>query len=275
MENYLKAVLLGIVQGGTEFLPISSSGHIVLINKLLNYQLGTEGLTLTVLLHFGTMMAVIVFFRKRIGRLILGVWGAPAFFRGEKGESADQFRTILLLIVSAVPAALLGITLEKQIEYFFADYVFLVPVMLIVTGIILLVTQMVKDRDGGQISWLHAAVMGVAQMISILPGISRSGATITAGLLCGAERTRAAEFSFLMSLPVIGGATLLKVFALVKQPPTLGSLGEYALGTFAAFSVGYICIAALMEVVKRQKLAWFSIYLFLIGAGGIVAFTVM
>jgi len=254
------ALILGLVQGATEFLPISSSGHLVLTGALLGVEEG--GLLVEITLHTGTLLAVLVYFRERI-RWMLG--GASR--RDETGRRARAW--ILWLLIGTVPAAVVGIAFKHPIEEIFRS-----PraalLGLLATGFILMSTRWSRTRRT-EPAGPAALVMGAAQALAILPGISRSGSTIAAGMWSGVEKAEAAEFSFLLSLPAIAGAALLQTADLLQG--TVPGAGEMLLplvvGFAASFAAGYAAIAGLLEVLRRRGLVPFAWYCWAVGAAGL------
>ncbi len=262
----LKALLLGILQGLTEFLPVSSSGHIELGKVLLNYDPGDNEyeLLFTVILHFATVLSTMIVFRKDIIEILGGL------FRFNWNEET-QFAAKILL--SMVPVGLIGLFFEEYVESFFNGNILLVGCMLILTGILLYLTKYAEGlrNKGHKVGFKDAAIIGVAQAISVLPGISRSGSTIATGLLLGVDKTKIARFSFLMVLPPIIGATLLKVKDLVEAPPANFDVMPLLVGFIAAFISGLIACTWMIELVKRGKLVYFAIYCFIVGTIAIIA----
>ncbi len=257
----LEAVLLGVVQGATEFLPISSSGHLVLGQALLD--LRPPGILLEVTLHAATMLAVIVYFRKRLGWMILN-----ALRKGEDGGQARRY--ILWLLIGTLPAGLAGVLLREPIGGLF-DSPAVALYGLLVTGCILLSSRWSRER-GVRADGRSAILVGLAQALAIIPGISRSGATIAAGMFSGVERRAAAEFSFLLSVPAIGGASLLQMVELLRGGlPAEGGLGVgLAVGFAAAFVSGYAASAGLLEVLRRKGLVPFAWYCWAVGLAGLL-----
>lgn len=198
--NFIEAIVLGVIQGLTEFLPVSSSGHLELGKAVLG-SVPEEGMLMTIVLHFATALSTIVIFRKDIVEIFKGL------FQFKKNEESTF---ALMVIVSMVPAAIVGMLFEDQIDHFFSGNLGLVGAMLIVTGGLLFVADRAKASEG-KVTVKRAAIIGIAQAIAILPGISRSGATIGTSVLLGIDRQRAAKFSFLMVVPLIFGAMAVKV----------------------------------------------------------------
>lgn len=248
----LSYLVLGLIQGLTEFLPVSSSGHLTLGQVLLG--LGEEDLTFTVLVHAATALSTLVVFREDIGGLVRDV-----FTSGERGSRARSYTGLILL--SAIPAAAVGLGFKDAIESLATPR--FVGTMLCLTAAILLLSQ--RASTGHQkLNSVRALGIGIAQAFAILPGISRSGSTIGAALMLGISREEAARFSFIMALIPIGGATVLTVKDLMEQPvgadmaasPWLG----YAVGTLAAFASGWLACTWMIRLVKRSNLAGFGAY---------------
>lgn len=198
--NFIEAIVLGVIQGLTEFLPVSSSGHLELGKAVLG-SVPEEGMLMTIVLHFATALSTIVIFRKDILQIFKGL------FRFKNNEES---KFALMVVISMIPAALIGLLFEDQIDHFFSGSIGLVGAMLIVTGGLLFVADRAKPSEG-KVTVKRAAIIGIAQAIAILPGISRSGATIGTSVLLGIDRQRAAKFSFLMVVPLIFGAMAVKV----------------------------------------------------------------
>ena len=241
----LKVIFLGIVQGLTEFLPVSSSGHLVIFQKLFN--INDEALTLEVFLHFGTLIAVMIAYWDDIVEIIT--------FKPEY----RNFTYYILL--GSVPAGVIGILYKDIIERVF-DEIIIVGFMLLITGVLLWLSDRIRsqDRDMEDMNSFDSIIVGCAQAFAILPGVSRSGSTIVAGLFKGLDRKLAAKYSFLLSIPVIGGATLLESFDLMKEG--FGTLGpvELVSGTIAAAIAGYFAIKLLVKLVNQERLSLFAYY---------------
>ncbi|MGM0502153.1 MAG: undecaprenyl-diphosphate phosphatase [Bacillota bacterium] len=242
--NFLKVVILGIVQGLTEFLPVSSSGHLVIFQHFFNIN---EGLTLDVFLHFGTLVAVVIAYWEDIVDIIT--------FKSEY----RKFTYYILL--GSVPAGVIGILYQDQIEGIFSS-VKMVGFMLIITGVLLWLSDRISNqqRQMKEMTVSDSVIIGCAQAFAILPGVSRSGSTIVAGLFKGLDRKLAAKYSFLLSVPVIGGATLLQVVDLTQEG--FGAFGplEIFSGTLAAAISGYFAIKLLVKLINQEKLSIFAYY---------------
>ncbi|WP_448519810.1 undecaprenyl-diphosphate phosphatase [Rhodoflexus sp.] len=256
-----EAVLLGIIQGLTEFLPVSSSGHIELGKFFLGSQL-EENLLFSIVVHAATALSTVVVFRKEIGRLLMGLLQ----FRWN-----DETQFALKIIASMIPVGLVGILFKNQIETFFEGQIALVASMLLCTGLLLLFAHYFRPQQGSEVSFGKAFLIGIAQAIAILPGISRSGATIAAALLLGVKREDAAPFSFLMVLPPIFGATLLEVKDYLEVTEAAHIPATALAGGFvAAFLVGMFACSTMIRVVRNSRLLYFAIYCLLVGSGVLV-----
>jgi len=265
MIDWFEATLLGVVQGATEFLPVSSSGHLVIGQHL--FGLREPALLFDIALHVATLFAVLWYYRREILELLresaLGLGGLLEGRSWSEIQAAyPAFRLAWLIVIGTVPTALIGIGFEDSFERLFGS-LRTVGFMLIVTGLILLLTRIAPRGHKGiaGMGVIDALLVGLVQGLAITPGISRSGSTIVAALLLGVERETAARYSFLLSVPSIIGALLLK----------LGDAGNgvgltaTALGFFAALVTGYFCLVFLVHVVKRGRLAWFAPYCLVVG----------
>lgn len=253
--TYLEAIILGIIQGLTEFLPVSSSGHLELAKAMLGGdKIPQESLTFTVVLHFATALSTMVIFRKEILQIFKGL------FQFKKNE---EFTFSLKIIVSMIPAVIIGLLFEEQLEAFFDGNVLLVGFMLLITALLLLLADKAKNTNRS-VSYPNAFVIGISQAIAMLPGISRSGATISTSVLLGIDRTKAARFSFLMVVPLIFGKVGKDVMdGLISFQDE--SFGVMAVGFLAAFIAGLLACNWMIALVQKSKLFYFSIYCFVVG----------
>lgn len=260
-----QALVLGIVQGLSEFLPISSSAHLALAPWILHWQ--DPGLAFDVALHFGTLLAVLWYFRAEWLALILAARDIVVRRRIE----TERERRVLFLILATIPGAIAGLAFEKQAESTFRDPR-LVATALIVMGILLwLVDRFARrDRTIGQMRWSDALLIGIAQMFAIIPGVSRSGSTITAGRALAFEREDAAVFSFLMSMPIIAAAAVLKMPQAVREQ---GLSAPMIVGVLASALSGWLAIAVLLRVVTRHSYGVFAAYRIVLGAAVLIAVT--
>lgn len=255
----VKAIVLGLVQGLSEFLPISSSGHLVLAGEILNFH--QEGIAFEVFVHFGTLVAVLFAFRQDISQMFRTLPGLPAFLKnGLKPRNSDEEYVALsfYIILGSIPAAVIGLLFEKPIEALFQS-VPLVLAALMVTALVMWSSRYTREKRPFM-NGTHSVLIGIAQAFAIIPGISRSGSTIVTGMWLGIRRDLVARFSFLLSVPVIFGATLLKFKSLLEVPPPASESLNLVAGTVAAAVSGYFAIIWLLNLVRKQKLEWFGVY---------------
>lgn len=260
----IEALILGIIQGLTEFLPVSSSGHLELTNHILQKNIDPDkSLLMTTVLHFATATSTLVIFRKEVAEIVKGLFQ----FRWNE---ATQFS--VKIILSMIPAALAGVLFEEEIESFFSGNILLVGFMLIVTGGLLFLADRAKNTDR-KVGFGQALIIGFSQMIAILPGISRSGSTISTSVLLGIDREKAARFSFLMVVPLIFGKMGKDVLEMTKTPDALVDINLTAMliGFIAAFFTGLIACKWMIALVKRSKLSYFAIYCLIVGIVAISA----
>lgn len=253
--SIIEAIILGIIQGLTEFLPVSSSGHLELAKEILGEEMeGKESLAFTVVVHVATALSTCVVFRKDLTSLFAGLfqfkWNPETIFS-------------LKIVLSMVPAAFVGIYFESYIEGLFSGQILLVGAMLGVTGLLLLLADRAKS-SGKDVGYTDALIIGISQAIAILPGISRSGATISTTVLLGIDREKATRFSFLMVVPLIFGKIAKDILdgGFSVEP---GSSTYLAAGFIAAFISGWFACKWMISLVRRAKLTYFALYCFGIG----------
>ena len=260
--DYFSAILLGLVQGLTEFLPVSSSGHLVLAEYLLGIKRSNVGFEL--ILHLGSLLAILIFFRRDIGRILMSL--LPAQKAPMLADNFDGRRWLLMMILACIPTAIIGVVFNDQFEALFG-MPHVDAFMLWITGLILILSDRVKVNNvlgpNQKIRVHQALIVGVAQGISIIPGISRSGATISAGLFSGLNRQTAARFSFLLSIPAILGAGLFEREAIAKVSAL--ETGPVIAGTLISFLTSFIAINLLLKLIVKRRLWAFAVYLFFIG----------
>jgi undecaprenyl-diphosphatase len=265
--DLFQSIFLGLVQGITEFLPISSSGHLVIAERFLNVKAGD--LVFEVMVHLGTLAAVIIYFRRRLFDISLALINSLS--RGEKTEAdKSNLRLAWFLILGTIPAGLFGFFMEDLVEAAFASPRW-TSGEFIVTGLVLISTIWARDRGKRLNNWNTIAI-GVAQAISIMPAISRSGSTISAGMFSGINKEKAAEFSFLLSIPAIAGATVLKTPDFLNLLPKPDILWIYLAGTIVSGVIGYLSIEWLLDIIKKGKFFYFGVYCILIGVLGLILF---
>lgn len=264
MNELFKPIVLGIVQGLTEFLPVSSSGHLEIAKFLLNdASVAKTSLMMTVVLHFATALSTVVVFRREVIQILVGL------FQFKRNE---EFWFCVKIVVSMIPAATAGLLWEDEIAQLFDQRLLLVGLMLVVTGILLILADRAKVTDK-PVGILDALIIGVAQAIAILPGISRSGATISTSVLLGIDREKAARFSFLMVVPLIFGKIAKDLLDAWKTGESLIAEDQtfpLVVGFIAAFVTGLFACLWMIQLVKRSKLSYFSIYCFALAAVVIV-----
>lgn len=263
-----EAVLLGIVQGLTEFLPVSSSGHLVLGQALLGIRV--QGVVFEVFVHFGTLVAVLTVFREDVGGLLkaffrFGWLRQPLLITTPENDNYDH--RVLHLVVGTLPVVLVGLTFGDTLESAFAHPRF-AALMLLFTGLILLLSR-VAGAPSGEMTAVKALAVGVSQVVAILPGISRSGITIATALFTGVNREEAVRFSFLLAIPAIAGAAVLKALELVRSAPGAAEIVSLTLGTVAAYFFGMLAIRWLIAAVRRGHLDRFGYYCLTVGAAGL------
>ena len=266
----IQAVILGVLQGLTEFLPISSSGHLVILPFFLKWDLpGKEMFIFNVLVQIGTLVAVIFYFRKDLLNIIKDFFSQ--LLAGTPFDTHDS-QMGWLLIVATIPAGLAGIFLQDIIEDAFSSP-FLAGVMLLVTAIIMALAERFSTKIGDtqDITFLDAVIMGIMQSLALFPGISRSGSTISGGLLRNLKREAAGKFSFLMSIPIMLAAGGLSTYQMVTEVSNLAEfLPLMAIGFLTAMIVGYLAIRWLLKFLVNHSLVYFSIYCALLGVVTIV-----
>lgn len=251
----IKAIILGIIQGLTEFLPVSSSGHLELGKAILgDSSAGEESLLFTVVLHFATALSTVVIFRKDIIELLKGLL---EFKWNEETQFAFK------IAISMIPAVLIGLFFEEELEQFFGSGIMLVGFMLLVTGLLLFLADKAKNTTKN-VSVANAVIIGISQAIAMLPGISRSGATISTSVLLGVDKTKAARFSFLMVVPLIFGKIAKDVLSgdLSFESNQILPLSA---GFIAAFISGLFACTWMISLVKKSKLSYFAYYCFIVG----------
>lgn len=259
--GFWEALILGIIQGLTEFLPVSSSGHLEIGKVLLgDNSLPEESLLFTVVVHAATALSTIVVFRNDIFEILKGLFQF-------KWNEESQFS--VKIIISMIPAAIIGVLFNDQIEALFDKQILLVGAMLVLTGLLLFLADRAK-RTEKAVGFGQAVIIGISQAIAILPGISRSGATISTSVLLGIDREKAARFSFLMVVPLILGK-IAKDLLDGNISSELTNFMPLAVGFAAAFISGLVACTWMISLVKKSQLRYFSFYCFVVGFGAILA----
>lgn len=271
--NIFESILLGVVQGLTEFLPVSSSGHLELGKILFDIQI-EENLLFSIVVHLGTALATIIVFRKEIFQLLLSsIKYAINFSKRHKieNEVKQKANYSLMLLVSAIPVLIIYILFNEVIEELFSGDLLLVGFALLVTTAFLMSTVLLsKIEKEGNLNTSNSIVIGIAQAIAVIPGISRSGATISTALVLGVNKVEAAKFSFLMVLIPILGANTLEIYDAYKAGISTESAEILIAGFLAALISGYIAIKFMLEIIRRSKLHYFALYTFVVGVVAII-----
>ena len=280
--DLLKSIIMGIVQGIAEFLPISSSGHLAIMKHILHIQTDT-GLLFDVLLHLGTLLAIFIVFWKDIKELVMEGFKIIGDFFINVGRfiknifstnkvtykkiiSTPYRRFVMMIIVSTIPTAIMGVVFKNAIEI--ASTTLLVPgLCFILTGLLLTIADRVKtgNKTEKNASYKEAGFIGIAQGFAILPGLSRSGTTITACLVAGFDRTYAVKYSFIMSIPAVLGAVVLEFKDFSMDMVTQSDIFNYLIGAAIAAVIGYISIKTMLVIVRGKKFKYFAYYCFTIG----------
>ena len=252
----INAIILGIIQGLTEFLPVSSSGHLEIAKAILGEgKVGEESLLMTVVLHFATALSTIIIFRKDLIEIFLGLF---------QFKNNEAFQFSLKIVLSMIPATLVGVFLNDEIEALFGGALTLVGSMLLITGLLLLLADRAKASEK-QVGVKDAMLVGISQAIAILPGISRSGATISTAVLLGIDKEKAARFSFLMVVPLIFGK-MAKDFFSGEISTTDTKFLVLFIGFIFAFLTGMLACKWMIKLVKSSQLKYFAYYCFAIGS---------
>ncbi len=283
----IQSILLGIVQGVTEFLPVSSSGHLAILQNIFHVETN-DSMLFDIMLHIGTLVAVFVVYHKDIWKMIVEavlmlkdlfsnfitfvlnmIHGTKLKYKKIVHNSYRKF--VMLVLVSTIPTGVLGI-LGKDLISAAGDTLLIPGICLLMTGVLLLMADC--SKEGGKmpksVTYKNGLIIGAAQGFATLPGISRSGTTITACILCGLDRKFAVKYSFILSIPAILGAAVLEIKDVLAEPIELGQIGIYSVGMIFSAVVGYICIKTMLVVVRNKKFKYFAWYCFAIGIVAII-----
>ncbi len=262
--EWFEALILGIIQGLTEYLPVSSSGHLAIGANLFGLN-GEENLSFTVAVHVATVLSTIVILWKEI------VWIFNDLFKFKWNEGTKYAFNI---IVSMIPVAIVGLFFKDKVEAIFGSGLLVVGICLLITASLLTFSYFARPRQRENISPLHAFIIGIAQALAVLPGLSRSGSTIATGLLLGNKKERLAQFSFLMVIPPILGEALLDVMDMVEVGVSNAMAGlppiSLIVGFLAAFVSGCLACKWMIDIVKKGKLIWFAVYCAIVGIATII-----
>ncbi len=260
--DWLQALVLGLLQGLTEYLPVSSSGHLTIGSYLFGLN-GEDNLAFTVVVHVATVLSTLVVLWKEIDWILKGLF---------KFKMNDETKYFINILISMIPVGIVGVFFKDQVEEVFGSGLLIVGCMLLVTAALLVFSYYARPRQRENISPLHAFIIGLAQAVAVLPGLSRSGSTIATGLLLGNKKEKLAQFSFLMVIPPILGEALLDVVKGLKGEEAFGGIDALPLivGFVAAFVSGCVACKWMINIVKKGKLVWFGVYCAIAGAATIV-----
>ncbi len=263
--SWWEALVLGIVQGLTEFLPVSSSGHLEIGQALLGTA-GEENLTFAIVVHAATVLSTLVILWKEVAKLFRGTFTTPQW--------NEEKNYVAMILVSMIPVFIVGMFFKEQVETLFGNGLLLVGICLCVTAVLLYVSEWLSKRrgtEGHEVGYKDAIIIGLAQAVAVLPGLSRSGTTIATGLLCGVKKESVTKFSFLMVLIPILGEAFLELLDIVSGE-VVSSLGivPMLVGFVAAFVTGCLACRFMIEIVRRQRLVYFAVYCLCVGVFTIV-----
>ncbi|MBO6080131.1 MAG: undecaprenyl-diphosphate phosphatase [Bacteroidales bacterium] len=269
--SWLEALILGIVQGLTEFLPVSSSGHLTILSNLFGLE-GESNLTMIVVLHVATVLSTLVILWNEV------VWIFKDLFTKQSWKSYSGLNEgtqyAINILISMIPVGIVGFFFKDAVEEIFGSGLLIVGIMLLVTAALLAFSYYAKPRQREKISPLHAFIIGIGQAVAVMPGLSRSGTTIATGLLLGNKKEKMAQFSFLMVIPPVLGEALLDVKDIAEQGFSTAmsgiSAGTMIVGFLAAFITGCLACKWMINVVKRGKLIWFAVYCVIVGLFAII-----
>ena len=256
--SWFEALILGIIQGLTEYLPVSSSGHLAIGQALFGMSDGADNLMFTVAVHVATVLSTIVILWSEIDWIVRGLF---------KCELNAETKYALNIVVSMIPVGIVGLFFKDYVEEIFGSGLLVVGFCLLITASLLIFSYYAKPRQKEHISWKDAFIIGLAQAVAVLPGVSRSGSTIATGLMLGNKKESLAHFSFLMVIPPILGEALLDVLKMLKGEDVMGGIETLplAIGFVAAFLSGCVACKWMINIVKKGKLIYFGIYCAVVG----------
>lgn len=260
--DWIQALILGLVQGLTEYLPVSSSGHLAIGSYLFGVD-GEDNLAFTIMVHVATVLSTLVVLWKEIDWILKGLF---------KFQLNDETKYFINIVVSMIPVGIVGVFFKDKVEEVFGSGLLIVGIMLLFTAVLLTFSYYAKPRQREHITLRDAFIIGLAQACAVMPGLSRSGSTIATGLLLGNKKEKLAQFSFLMVIPPILGEALLDVLKGIKGEQAFGNIDvlPLAVGFVAAFVSGCLACKWMISIVKRGKLIWFGLYCAVAGAATIV-----
>ncbi|MDO4819256.1 MAG: undecaprenyl-diphosphate phosphatase [Prevotella sp.] len=263
--NEISAFILGVIQGLTEYLPVSSSGHLAIASHFFGLEDGESNLAFTVAVHVATVLSTLVILWKEVRWIFKGL-----FHKSSEGMMNDEQRYVLNIIISMIPVGIVGVFFKDYVEEIFGSGLAIVGAMLLCTALLLTLSYYLRPRQKKDISMKDALVIGLAQALAVMPGLSRSGSTIATGLILGNDKAKLAQFSFLMVIPPILGEALLDIVKMTKGgiDSVFGSISVSALvvGFVAAFISGCLACKWMINIVRKGKLIYFAIYCAIVGA---------
>lgn len=259
MKELILYIILGIVQGFTEPLPISSSGHVFILRKIFDIGVASD-LNFEIIVNFGSLLAILIIFYKDIKKLIINFF---KYFKVKNEKTKTDFKYCMLIILGTIPVGIVGLLFKDKIEYYLNN-INIIGISFLITSLFLFLIRNIKGKkDDKDISWKDALIIGLAQVVSVIPGISRSGSTLIAALFCNIKRDSALKYSFMLYIPISVGTTLLGIKDLINE--TSNIVLPYTLGFVASFVVSIFTIKWFMNLVKKGKFSYFSIYCLILG----------
>ena len=261
MIEIIKYIILGIIQGFTEPLPISSSGHVYILRSVLNVGELTD-LNFEIIVNFGSLIAILLIYYKDIKKLIINFF---KYFKVKNEETKNDFKYCILIILGVIPIGIVGFLFKDQIENFL-NSTKIIGVSFLITALFLyLVRNIKKKKNDNDLTWKDALIIGLVQIIAVIPGISRSGSTLIAALFCNIKRESAFKYSFMLYIPISVGTTLLGIKDLITMPNIHEMILPYGLGFIASLIVSFFTLRWFMNIVKKGKFIYFSIYCLILG----------
>lgn len=261
MIEIIKYIILGIIQGFTEPLPISSSGHVYILRSILNVGELTD-LNFEIIVNFGSLIAILLIYYKDIKKLVINFF---KYFKVKNEETKNDFKYCILIILGVIPIGIVGFLFKDQIESFL-NSTKIIGISFLITALFLYLVRNIKGKkNDNDLTWKDALIIGLVQIIAVIPGISRSGSTLIAALFCNIKRESAFKYSFMLYIPISVGTTLLGIKDLITMPNIHEMILPYGLGFIASLIVSFFTLRWFMNVVKKGKFIYFSIYCLILG----------
>lgn len=261
MIEIIKYIILGIIQGFTEPLPISSSGHVYILRSILNVGELTD-LNFEIIVNFGSLIAILLIYYKDIKKLVINFF---KYFKVKNEETKNDFKYCILIILGVIPIGIVGFLFKDQIENFL-NSTKIIGISFLITALFLYLVRNIKGkRNDNDLTYKDALIIGLVQIIAVIPGISRSGSTLIAALFCNVKRDSALKYSFMLYIPISVGTTLLGIKDLITMPNIDEMILPYGLGFIASLIVSFFTLRWFMNVVKKGKFIYFSIYCLILG----------